>query len=687
MFVWRFWIFLWLGLSFATLGHARDHVPMAGGIDCLREQYDPSVPSSGSFLTLPFYQPSVDSYTIDEVVTDTPIPISNSFTLHDSWRTPSGSPVIPIKHWRMSEYTGLAMDDLEGGQRGHIDLYAKSGEQIIGRQAGWWMNTQNDDTVLANGSLSTNLGCWYQGPPYARLFANLSQVLDVSFDTGVHYVTASGGAHSQAYFQLIVSDTSGGCGQNCAFSISVGYFGPDKDGATRQLTIPDDTGTTNLPLTGAGLDAPDWVTRMPDSIHFQVGTFSPDHVHFRISPDQLIMMRNDVAGTFDVYRQLSTNPLDYAITLINVNGEVYDPCKAGVPTCTGSSPSQLGMTVGNLRATATVPHEAVGTPSAMGGPSPLLVFRHPAGDLFGLSTDLGPSGPWRGSIGTQRTVDDPAATVGQGAQRVYFLDAGHHINETFRAGGAWQTWDMTTGLSLPDAFTPPHAYTASDGSVRMYFRDVVGHVHEVRLGSSGWIASDLTALAGAENLPPAIGSAVGYQAGNADRVVYRGVGNQLVELFFWDGRWQAWNMTTTPGAVPAATDPRAFTDPQGAARVLYRDINGALHQLRTETTGWQDTNLTSVVGAVPALGSPMGLGVGSGMDVFYEGIDHHLHVLAWSDGRWSQQDMNALDGAVPIVSDPIGYVGADGVARIDYLGSDNQLHEYFRQGNWKHRDF
>ena len=673
--------------------HSTETRAATDAMACMRTRLDPGNASSAPFLTLPFYQPSVDGRTIDGVVTDVLYPASNAFVLHDSWRSPSGLPMIPIVNWRMQEYTGFAMDDLANGQRGHVDAYAKSGEQLAGRRAGFWMNTQNEDAVLSNGSLSTNLGCWYQEAPFARLFTNVSQVLDVSFDTGVHYQASAGGGHSQAYFQLIVKDLSGQCGNACAFSISVGYFGPDGDGGLSEITMPDDTHTTDLPLAVAVLESPHWISRASDSMYSQRDTFPEGRVHFSLSPAQLILIRDNVANTLACtgtntcakdYSHLSRNPLDYGVTLINVNGEIYNPCKSDHPPTGCPGPyAQLGMTVANMRVTATTPHVVTGVPSAG---SSGLVFRNQNGELYSFSTGLGPSGPVLEQVGSQLAADDPAVTTGQGAQRIYFIDATHHVHEAWRTGSGWQTWDLTTGLGIPDAYSAPHAYTAADGSVRVYYRDIQDHVHQLRLDAGGWSTADLTTLAGAQGLPAAIGGPVGYQAGSADRVVYRGVGNQVVELYFWDGHWQAWNMSTVAGAVQAATDPRPFVDAQGVARVIYRDIAGTIHQLSTTSQGWQDANLSDPVHAVAALGSPMGFVAEGAVRIVYRGVDQHLHQLILSQETWTHSDMGVLDGAFPLADDPQGYVGSDGAARIDYPGADHQLHEFFYQGEWLHRD-
>lgn len=682
----RSWISLGMALMLSHIAQAENGNISKSGIQCLNLRQDPLSLTSPAFLTLPFYQPYVDSSSIDQVVTDAPFPTSNRYTLHDSWSSSPSSPLIPVTHWRMSEYTGLAATDLADVQRAHVDSYAKSGEQMMGRWVGFWMNTQNDPTPLANGSLSTNVGCWYQEPPYARVYSNSYQVLDVAFDTGVQYVAASGGAHSQAYFQMIVTDTSGGCDDKCTFSISVGYTGPDMTGATNEITIRDDTGTTALPLVNAGLDAPRWITRMPDSTHFRTGTFSPTRVHFRLSPTQLILMRDDVARTFADHRKLSSNPLDYALTLINVNGEVYDPCKANASNCNGASPSQLGMSIGNIRVTSTIHHDAIGVPATPARGEPLIVFRNSAGDLLDFSAELGPEGPILEKIATHLAVDDPSVTYANGVQRIYFSGNGHHILEAFRTKASWQIWDMSAALGLPDSYSPPRGYTPADNITRVYFRDVSGHVHEVRLTPSGWTKNDITALAQAESLPAAEGSPIGYQAGNADRVFYRSVGNQIIELFLWNGKWQAWNMTTTPGATSAATDPRAFVDSGGSPRVIYRDINGTVHQLKTESDGWHDTSFEHMPDFVAALGSPSGSVMNGNANLLYQGVDHHLHHLTEIDGQWIAEDMSLVDGAVSIASDPVGYTDGEGIPRIDYVGTDSQLHEFFWQKNWLHRD-
>ncbi|MET0548965.1 MAG: hypothetical protein ABW002_06820, partial [Xanthomonas sp.] len=117
-----------------------------------------------------------------------------------------------------------------------------------------------------------------------------------------------------------------------------------------------------------------------------------------------------------------------------------------------------------------------------------------------------------------------------------------------------------------------------------------------------------------------------------------------------------------------------------------RDINGALHVLSAASAGWHDTSFEHMPGFVPALGSPSGFLMNGSTNLLYQGIDHHLYRLVLVDGQWMSEDMSLVDGAVSLASDPAGYTDAYGTPRITYVGNDGQLHEFFWQKDWLHRD-
>jgi hypothetical protein len=662
--------------------------------DCLQTRVDPALPNGATFLTLPFYQPMVDGNTIDSVVQNR-IPPNNHFELHDSWTlNQAAAPIVPALSWRMSEYTGLDTPDVASTQRTHSDQYGFAGTQLVGRQAGFWLNTMDPPNGgglpvdFDVGSKSTNIGCWYQGEPYAQLFPAIDHVFDVAFDTGVQYDGATGKANAQAYFQFIVKDRSGRCDvDRCTFSVSVSYYAKDPTNGYDENVRADGTGTLSFPLVGTGIDSPHWITRMPDSMGFHTAPFASGPIHFRVSPSQLIQMRDAVAA-FPGYENLSTNPLDYGLTLINVNGEVHDPCRE-VPQsadCTADTHSQLGMTVGGIRATTTVPHDAQGAPFGFNGGTPDIAFRDKDGKLSLFSSDLGPHGFALQTLGDGIADGDPVALYASGSARVFYRDSNHHIHEYFQESAAWISWDMSAYLSAPGAYSDPRAYVGADGKAHVLYRDIVGHVHEFALDVGGWGHRDISALVSSAAPPPAISAPVGYQAGGADRIVYRSANDQVIELYFWNGQWQQWSLTSLPGASTTASDPYGFVDAEGAARVIYRDINGFIHQVKTSAEGWADTNLTTLTGAPPALGSPRGFVAGAAPRIVYRDVDTRLHELVWWNGTWTVSDLGGIDGALKADEDPMGFVGSDQVPRIVYKATDDQLHEFYYINGWLHRD-
>lgn len=658
--------------------------PTLGPLDCMAKGFVPPDTSGNLPPSLPFYQPKVDSSSIDSVV-GFGLPGSNHFTVMDGWDGNKG--IVPITTWRLSEYTGF----FPGGpassfQRGQVDSYGQSGVQLVGQCAGLWLNTSDASAVLYNGSGSINVGCWYQGgAPLASLFPTTTGELDVSFDAGVAYDGSTGNGHGQAYFQLIANDRSGGCGSHCAFTLSVSFYSRDAEQATNKVVVRDDTGTLDLPIAGAGLDATGWFRRMPDSSHYQTGAFSPQRVHFRMSQSEFVAIRNAVAANNSSFRNLSTNPLDYAVSLLNVNGEVYDPCKAPSGAgCSGSDHAQLGMSVANFRVLSTVPHQSAGAPWGFDGLRSQVLYRDVSGNINAFSS--GTNGAFQQSaIATGAAAGDPMGYVAGSAPRVVFRDTSNHVRESFFWNGVWTTWDMNAGAGGANAYSDPKAYVAPDGFPRVVYRDVVGDVHEFQMDSGGWQNRNITRLS-APTPAPAIGSPRGYVAGWAPRVVFRDNKNHVREMYYWAGRWNAWDMMTIPGASDAYSDPNPYVAPDGWPHVVYRDIVGDVHEFYMDSYGWHHVDIASSTHPTPSLGSPMGFVAGYAPRILYCGTDHHLHELvSWSG--WSHTDLTlGIRGAISCASDPMGYVPSDGAPRVEYTGADGQLHELYYSGGWIHRD-
>ncbi|RDD81056.1 hypothetical protein DVJ77_13940 [Dyella tabacisoli] len=688
-------------------------------LDCMATGLIPTDANGQLPPSLPFYQPSVDGTTIDQVAQSSPNAAPyNHFTVRDNTMNAG---LVPITSWALNTYTGFAPSGaLASSQRGHVDSFSRSGVQVSGANAGLWLNSMDPAILMYSGSNSLNVGCWYNIPPYAKLFPSLSHELDVSFDTGVAKDGATDGsgnkAHAQAYFQLVAVDTRKCTVPTvvnnmtvyipCTFTLAVDFYAtPGSLDAAGPSVFFDSTHTIQGPIAQTWLSSSfptTWLHSKPDSIPFQSVLFS-GHEHFRITASEFVNVINAVIAQVtkqssplspSPYENLSTNPLDYEIALLNVNGEVYDPCvdQSHIALCSSSNHGQLGMSVSNFRVTSTLDHQASGSPSGFNGASPMVLYRDNSNSINVFSSDLNGTPTTQTILASGTAAGDPAGYVAAGASRVVYRDTSRHLREIFFQNGTWSEWDMSKYLAAPDAITDPKPYVAGDGWPHLVYRDAGGHIDDFYMDTTGWRLQDLSAASqanppGTEQNPP-----MGYVAGGASRVVFRDINNQVVEIYFFGGAWHQWLMTGISGAPIADSDPQGYADTDGLPRVVYRDIGSKdvgshIHELRMNSSGWQHTDITLAAGAPSAAGNPMGFVAGNAPRVIYRGVDGHLHEIVWWSGAWVHNDLSLVRGALSVVDDPRGFVGSDGIPRIEYKGPDNQLHELYYSAGWIHRDY
>lgn len=680
------------GVAEAATNQASNVGPVTlGPLDCMPVGLAPMDATGSLPPSLPFYQPYVDSTTIDQVVQGPSQPVTNRFTVLDRWD--QGSPqLVPITSWAMGTYTGLSNSAPPSSyQRGHIDQYGYSGVQIFGNQVGLWLNSMDPAVQLYAGSNSLNAGCWYNAPPYAQLFPSMSHEVDISFNAGVGSDLSTDAATKTvtlAYFEFILVDESG-CyvdaakTHRCTFTYQVTYYSRDPTSANIQSVHTDDTNTTSFPIAqttiASGKTSSNFLPWLHDaSIGFQSQPFpSTTTVHFRVSTSDFVNVLNALASSGQPgYSNISKNPMDYRIALIGVNGEMAPAANAH---------GQLGMSVSELRVTTIIPHHASGAPAVFNDSGSRVVYRDGA-NIKLFSSDLSGGANALQNLASGHAAGDPAAYFAGNAARVAYLDTSQHIREIFEQAGTWSEWDMTASLGLVNAYSDPKIYVDTGGAGHVIYRDIIGDVHQLSLDASGWHHLDLSSGALPNAPTPAIGAPMGYVSNGVPRIVYRDINNQVVELYFYDGVWNQWQMTGLAGSPPAYSDPQGFVDASGSPHVAYRDIAGHIHEFYMDSAGWHHSDITSLTGATPALGNPKGVFAGDAHRIIYRGTDNHLHEVVWWMNAWIHNDLTLTRGALPLVSDPVEFTGSDGVVRLEYVGSDSQLHEFYYGSGLLHRD-
>ena len=153
------------------------------------------------------------------------------------------------------------------------------------------------------------------------------------------------------------------------------------------------------------------------------------------------------------------------------------------------------------------------------------------------------------------------------------------------------------------AATNPATYVRSDNVNAVVYRGIDNHIHEVYLPLGGiWEVGDLSALTGA---PPAAGDPSGYvRSDNVNSVLYRGIDNHIHELYLplGGGSWLSADLSALSGAPPADGDPAAYRRSDNVNSVLYRGLDNQIHELYLPLGGgsWRTGDLSALTGAPPA---------------------------------------------------------------------------------------
>ncbi len=147
-------------------------------------------------------------------------------------------------------------------------------------------------------------------------------------------------------------------------------------------------------------------------------------------------------------------------------------------------------------------------------------------------------------------------------------------------------------------------------------------------------------------------------------------------------------------AAPIANTPPNLTE----QHVNYIGIDGHIHERVHYTTGnWVHNDLTALSGnsILPAAGSALDAypGPSGGQHINYIGTDNHVHELCIPQGgsKWISNDLTTLAKAIlPRAGTPLdGYVDNDNAQHVNYIGAyDGHVHELYipSGGKWVNND-
>lgn len=248
-----------------------------------------------------------------------------------------------------------------------------------------------------------------------------------------------------------------------------------------------------------------------------------------------------------------------------------------------------------------------------------------------------------------------------------------------------------------------------------------GHIHQIYKNGSTWTLSDLTMVAGAQDVLPINGSPL---TGWNNSICYVGSDRQLYQLYYGATSWQYATLTapSVTRALPADGSPLSgwnntvsYLDTNDHIRLLsydsttaswgeqdltassnaamrpvfnglmtaWRDASlrldhsGHIHLMSSTGDIWRERDLTLELGAtVAANGSPLTSWTDS---VCYIGADNHIHQLCNNGATWTSNDLTSLSGTTqpPVNGSPLTswdnslcYIGADGhIQQLYFDGS------------------
>lgn len=253
----------------------------------------------------------------------------------------------------------------------------------------------------------------------------------------------------------------------------------------------------------------------------------------------------------------------------------------------------------------------------------------------------------------------------------------------------------------PAAAGDPFGYTWDDDkTMHVIYRGVDNNIHEVWF-SKGLTGGDWQ-YGGAINHigggPAAVGEPAGFswEHDKTQHIVYRGADNNIHELWFKHGMMgkAAWTyggaLNAKAGAPVAVSDPMGFAwEADKTQHVIYRGMDNQIHELwfnkglmgRGE---WKYGGaLSANLGAPAADGMPWGFAWEGDktLHIVYRGNDSNVHELWFSKGltggAWKYgAALNRIAGAPFASSDPIGFAWEDDRSQhVVYRGQDNYIHE------------
>ncbi len=229
-------------------------------------------------------------------------------------------------------------------------------------------------------------------------------------------------------------------------------------------------------------------------------------------------------------------------------------------------------------------------------------------------------------------------------------------------------------------------YVRGDGFNAVVHVGTDDKVHELTIQGSDWVPGIISKPSPNNDLPPRpiSGLSAYRRSDGTSAVVYRGLGDILVEISLTQGSDWTWSDLTAWGGQTPAGDPVGFVRADGESAVVFRSADGHINELRLGPSSWIPTDLSAQVGFMTAASSdPSAFVRSDGLTsvVFRAGIQI-IELFETPRGNWGVGQPSGLTNTPSPDADgrPYGYTHHDGTNAIVYRTSTNRIAELWLDG-------
>src|SRR5579884_3920934 len=302
----------------------------------------------------------------------------------------------------------------------------------------------------------------------------------------------------------------------------------------------------------------------------------------------------------------------------------------------------------------------------------------------------------------------PAASTGsaianfvdttQNVLRINYIGMDQHVHEFYTAGRAWHDFDLTAATGGPKAAAGAALANFIDTTqnvVRINYTAVDQHVHEFYIEGGAWHDFDLTSATGGPSTSARCSIAnLVDTIQNVVRINYTAIDQHVHEFYIAGGAWHDFDLTAATGGPNVASGSviaNSVDPPQDSVGIKYAGIDRHVHHVYISGSAWHDADLSAITGG-PNISAHSAIAnfldsAQSAVRINYTGIDQHVHEFYYPGDGWHGLDLTGATGGPNITPDSTiaNFVDStQNVMRINYIGTDRHVHEFYNPGDAWH---